>query len=158
MRLPGSARAKKQTVFAFLNESAGGEIEHQAAIHLGVEGEIKIVQCAVCISEAGLLTAPFQQTIRSTGKFIRYQTRDQVDRRHRFGLRLAQSGFQHCGHAAEPELSQCALQFSDVHSLVSLVISSMRSRYRVSWRISGSTCRRLTGGADRRSRYRRTKR
>ena len=33
------------------------------------------------------------------------QARDQIDRRHGFGLRLAQAGFQHGGHAAEPQLS-----------------------------------------------------
>ena len=31
--------------------------------------------------------------------------RDQIDGRHGFGLRLAQSGFQHGGCTAEPELS-----------------------------------------------------
>jgi len=30
------------------------------------------------------------------------QTRNQIDRRHGFGLRLMQSGFQHGGDAAEP--------------------------------------------------------
>jgi hypothetical protein len=33
------------------------------------------------------------------------QTRDQIDGRHSFRLRLVQSGFQHGGDAAEPQLS-----------------------------------------------------
>jgi hypothetical protein len=47
------------------------------------------------------------------------QARDEIDGRHGLGLGLADSGFQHGGHAAEPELSKRALDFGDVHGSVS---------------------------------------
>ena len=46
-----------------------------------------------------------EQPVAATGQFIGNQTRDQIDRGHGFGLGLTQSGFQHSGDAAEPELS-----------------------------------------------------
>jgi hypothetical protein len=59
----------------------------------------------VRVTEGGLFAPPIQQSLATAGKLVAYQTGDQVYRRHGFGLRLAQSGFQHGGGAAEPELS-----------------------------------------------------
>ncbi len=42
--LAGSAGTKKQRVFALVDERAGGQIEHQTAIHFRIEGEVKVVQ------------------------------------------------------------------------------------------------------------------
>ena len=79
--------------------------KHQAAIHLRVEGEVEVVQSLVRVAEGGLFAPAIQQSLAAAGKLVAHQTGDQIDRRHGFGLRLVQSGFQHGGYAAEPELS-----------------------------------------------------
>jgi hypothetical protein len=58
----------------------------------------------VRIAKVRLLASAFQQSITPTGEFIRHQAGDQIDRRHRFGLSLAQTGLQDGGNATEPEL------------------------------------------------------
>jgi len=59
----------------------------------------------VWISKSGLLAVPIQQPFTTPRQFVIEQAGDPIDRRHGFGLRLAQSGFQHIGHTAQPELS-----------------------------------------------------
>ena len=152
-----AAGPEKQCILAPIDEGAGGEVEDQAAVHLGIEGEVEVVERLVGIAEGGLFAAPFQQAVRAACEFVADQRGEKVDGRHRFGLRLSEASFQHGGHAAEPELAERALQFDEVHSdWFSWDLSSMRSRYRVSWRMSGSTCRSVSGG--RRSSQQRTKR
>ena len=56
------------------------------------------------VAKAGLFAAAFQQPVGAAREFVRDQARDQIDGRHGFGLGLAQTCFQHGGHAAEPEL------------------------------------------------------
>lgn len=87
----------------------------KAAVHLGVEGEVEVVQRLVGIAEAGLFAASFQQTVGAAGEFVRDQAGEQIDGRHGFGLRLMQARFQHLGHAAQAELPQGALEFDKVH-------------------------------------------
>jgi hypothetical protein len=41
--LPRSAGSEKQCVLAFVDEGAGGEVEDQTPIHLGIEGEVEVV-------------------------------------------------------------------------------------------------------------------
>ena len=53
----------------------------------------------------GLFAAALEQPVAAAREFVGDQARDQVDGRHGFGLGLAQAGFEHRGHAAEPELS-----------------------------------------------------
>jgi len=60
---------------------------------------------AVDAVRRGLFAPPVEQPLAAPTQFVGDQTRDQIDRRHRLGLGLAQSGFQHGGDAAEPELS-----------------------------------------------------
>ncbi len=81
------------------------QVEYQAAIHLRIEGEVKVVQSLVRVAEGGLFAPAIQEPLTAAGKLIADQAGDQIDRRHGFRLRLAQSGFQHGGCAAEPELS-----------------------------------------------------
>jgi hypothetical protein len=57
------------------------------------------------IAEGGLFAPPFEQPLTAPGQLIGDQARDQIDGRHGFSLRVMQSGFQHGGDAAEPELS-----------------------------------------------------
>jgi hypothetical protein len=103
--LARAAGTEKQGVFPLADESARGQVEHQTAIHLGIEGEVKVVQRPVGIAERSLFTAPLQQALAAPGQFICDQTRDQIDGGHGFGPGLMQPGFQHGGHATEPELS-----------------------------------------------------
>jgi hypothetical protein len=90
-------------------KGAGGQVKDQTAVHLRVEGEVEVIQRSLRIAECGLLAPSFQQAITAPGQLVADQTRDQIDRRHGFSLSLPQSCFQHSGHAAEPQLSQCAL-------------------------------------------------
>ena len=73
----------------FADERAGGQIEHQAAIHFRIEAEVEVVERAFGIAESGLFAAAVQQPVGAACQFVGNQTRDQIDGRHRFGLRLA---------------------------------------------------------------------
>jgi len=77
----------------------------QTAIHLGIEGEVEVVQCLVGVAECSLFAPPLQKALTAPGQFVGDQGRNEVDGRHGFGLGLVQPGFQHGGHAAKPELS-----------------------------------------------------
>ena len=87
--LARAAGAEKQRVFSLGDEAAGGEIEDQAAIHLRIEGEVEVVERPVGIAEAGLFAPALQQSVAAPGQFVGHQARDQIDGRHRLGLRLA---------------------------------------------------------------------
>ena len=116
----------------------------------GLKVKSKLSSVLLAIAEAGLFAPAFQQPVGAARQFVGDQTREQIDGRHRFGLGLMQARFQHGGHAAETELAQArcsSLRFIRWFSwLWWSVRSSMRSRYRVSWRMSGSTWRRLRAG------------
>jgi hypothetical protein len=92
-----SARTEKQRVFALADERGSGQIEDQAAIHLGIEGEVEVVERPVGIAEAGLFAAALQQPVPTACEFVRDQARDQIDGSHGFGLGLAQTSFEHLG-------------------------------------------------------------
>src|SRR6202158_5290739 len=96
---------QEKCIFPLADEGAGGQVKHQTAIHLRVESEVEVVQSLVRVAEGGLFAPAIQESLAAAGKLVIHQTRDQIDRRHGFGLCLAQSGFQHGGGAAEPELS-----------------------------------------------------
>ena len=128
MTFPRSPRTEKQGIVALPDEATGGQIEDQAAVHFRVEGEVEVIESRVRIAEARLLAPAFEQPVTAAGEFIRHQAGDQIDRRHGFGLGLAQTGLQHRGYAAESELPQSTFQFRDIHSLGSLVLSWIRSR------------------------------
>ena len=71
----------------------------------GLKVKSKFSRVRSRVAKVGLFAAPFEQSVAAPGQFVGDQARDQVDRRHGFGLCLAQSGFEHGGHAAEPELA-----------------------------------------------------
>ena len=96
---------QEKCIFPLADEGTGGQVKHQAAIHLRVESEVEVVQSLVRVAEGRMFAPAIQESLAAAGKLVTHQTRDQIDRRHGFGLRLAQSGFQHGGCAAEPELS-----------------------------------------------------
>src|SRR5436305_310677 len=101
MAFARSSRTEKQSIISLADEAAGRQIENQAAVHLGIEGEIEIVECPAGVAEAGLFAPALQQSVAASRQFVRYEARDQVNRRHRFSLRLVQARFQHGGHASE---------------------------------------------------------
>ncbi|HEX6496609.1 MAG TPA: hypothetical protein VF018_14060 [Acidobacteriaceae bacterium] len=103
--LAGAARTEKQSIFPLADKGARGQIEDQATIHLRVEGEVEVVQGLLRVAEGRLFAAPLQQPIAAPVQLVGDQARDQIDRRHGFGLSLMQAGFQHGGYAAEPQLS-----------------------------------------------------
>lgn len=106
---------EKQRIFPAVDEGSGGEVEDEAAVHLGVEGEVEVIECLVGIAEAGVLAAPFEQAVGAACEFVRDQAGEQIEGSHGFGLSLSQAGFQHIGHAAEAELAQSAFEFDEVH-------------------------------------------
>ena len=71
----------------------------------GLKAEVEVIERPVGIAKAGLFAAAFEQTVGAAREFVGNQTGDQVDGRHGFGLSLAQAGFEHRGHAAQPELA-----------------------------------------------------
>src|SRR4029434_365688 len=156
--LAGAAWPEKQRIFALADEGARGQVEDQAAIHLGIEVEVEVVKRLLRIAEGCLLAPSLQQAVAAPGQFVGDQARDQIDRCHGLGLRLVQTCFQHGGDAAQPHCRRacCSSMRFTVYS--PLVLFSMRSRYSVSWRINGSTWCKLSGSCGCRSRERRTER
>src|SRR5215471_18424363 len=106
MTLARAAGAEKQGILAAIDEAAGGEIEHQAAVELWVELKIEVVERLVGIAEAGLFAATLQQPARPFGELVVDQSRQQIDGSHRLSLRLMQTRFQNGGHAPEAKLAQ----------------------------------------------------
>ena len=104
--LPVPPGPRKSASSRLANESGGGEVEDEAAVHLRVEGEVEIVERTIGIPEAGLLAPALQQAIGPAFQFVGDQAGDEVDGRHRFSLRLMDSGFEHGSHAAEAELPE----------------------------------------------------
>jgi hypothetical protein len=78
---------EKQCIFALADEGARGQVEDQAAIHLGIEVEVEVVQGLLRIAEGGLLAPSLQQAVAAPGQFVGDQARDQIDRCHGLGLR-----------------------------------------------------------------------
>jgi hypothetical protein len=86
------------------DESAGGQVEHQAAIHLLVEVEVEAVEGFLWVTKLGLLRSSCQQALAATSQFVRDKTREEVDWGHGFCLCLAETSFEHGGDAAQPQL------------------------------------------------------
>ena len=56
----GARWTENEGILVASDEGAGGQIENQAAVHFGIEGEVKAVQGFVGITELGLLAPAFQ--------------------------------------------------------------------------------------------------
>src|SRR5436190_4897966 len=128
MAFPCAAGTEKQCIFSPRNESAGGQIEDEAAIHFGVEVEIEIIEGFLGIAKLSLFAAAIEQAVAAPGEFVINQASNEVDGRHGFSLRLMDPGFQHGSDAAEAELPESTLQFNQIHSSFSLIFRSMTSR------------------------------
>ena len=125
--LAGAGRAEQEGILALRDEAHGGQFVDQGAVHLPVEGEIKAVERAVGVPEAGLLMPPGEEAVLAPEKLVGDQRRDEVERGEWLGLGLAEPGLQDIGHAGEPELAERVIDFDEIHG-ASPVVRSMRSR------------------------------
>src|SRR6476619_3608876 len=105
MTFPAAGWTDKQRVFVTGDESSGGHIENQTAIHLGIESEVEVIEGFLWIAKLGLLAPTFQQAVATTGEFVRDQAGDQVDGRHGFDLSLVQTHLEHGCDSTQPQLS-----------------------------------------------------
>jgi hypothetical protein len=64
---------------------------------------VEVIETLVGVAEAGLFAASLKQSIGTACQFVRNNASNEIDGCHPFGLGLAQSGFEHSGHAAEPQ-------------------------------------------------------
>jgi len=67
MRFTRAARAEEQCVLSLADEDTGRQVEHQASIHLRVEGEVEVVQSLMRISEGGLFAPGAPRVSRCGG-------------------------------------------------------------------------------------------
>src|SRR5512135_3533445 len=95
MTFPAAGWTEQQGVFVTGDEGRGRQIEHQTAIHLGVKGEVEVIEVFLWIAKLSLLAPAFQQTVATTSEFVRDQAGDQVDGGHGFDLRLVQTHLEH---------------------------------------------------------------
>src|SRR5579864_2149755 len=75
MTLAGAAGAEKQCIFAFADEDTGSQIENQAAVHLGIEVEIEVIERFLGIAELSLFAPAIEQTLASPLQLVADQTR-----------------------------------------------------------------------------------
>ncbi len=113
MPVPGGA--EEDGVFGPFEEPPGGELEEQGAVGLRIELEVEAIERPVGIAEAGLLDASGQQSVLPSLKLVLDQGREQVDGRPLALLGLEQPHLQMLGHARQPELAQCGIEFSPIH-------------------------------------------
>jgi hypothetical protein len=55
--------APKEGVLVTLDKRAGRQVEDQAAVHLGVEVEVEVVEVFLRIAKLGLFAPAFQQAV-----------------------------------------------------------------------------------------------
>ena len=84
----GAGRTQEQSILMFGDKASRSQIEDQRAVELFVEGELKVLQGLLRITELSLFLAAFEQSVTTAGKFIGDQAGDQIDGGHRLGLGL----------------------------------------------------------------------
>src|SRR5215469_9399764 len=110
------------------HKGCAGEVEHQAAIHFRIEGEVEGLEGLVLVTESGLLFSALEQAIAATIQFIADEAGEKVEGRHGFGLRLVQASFQNRSHPAQAKLAKSTIELDHVHEFGSLIFCWMRSR------------------------------
>jgi hypothetical protein len=80
MAFPAAGWTEKQGIFMAGDESARGQVEDQAAIHLLVEVEVEVVERLLRITKLRLLTSPLQQTLTSFGQLVGDRAGEQIFR------------------------------------------------------------------------------
>src|SRR3981081_755315 len=109
MALARAGRAQKEDVLALADEARGGQVVDERTIHLLVEIEVKAVQGALRITEAGFLRAPLKQSVLSSQQLVGDECGNEIDGRRLLGLGLAQPGFQDVSHAGDAELPKSVI-------------------------------------------------
>ena len=127
MTLTGAGRAEEEGILVLRDETAGGELVDQSAIHLLVKREVKAVERAIGVPEACLLVPPGQQPVLPPDQLVADEGREEVERGEPLGLGVPEPGLQDIGHAGEAELAEGAVEFDEIYD-VSPVLRSMRSR------------------------------
>lgn len=153
-----AGRPEEEGVLVLRDEVAGGEVEDKAPVELAVEVKVEGVEGLARVAEAGALHAVLEEAVLPALQLVLHERGDEIERRPVIGLRLDDAGLEGGGHARDAQLAQGAGNFGECHSGLLVVMRSMRSRYSVSWRMSGSTCLRPRRSGEPRSRNRFTKR
>ena len=112
----GARRAEEERVFALLDEARRGQIVDECPIHLLVEIEIKALERPVGIAETGQLVPARQEPVFPSLELVGHERGDQIQWGQPLGLGMPESGFEDIGHAGEPEFSQRAVYFDEIHS------------------------------------------
>jgi len=68
--LAAARRAEEDDVLVRREETAGGELEDEAAVELFVEAEVEAVERLVGVAEVGLFEAAGEQTIGAAGELV----------------------------------------------------------------------------------------
>ena len=129
MTRPAPRWPEEEEIFALRDEAARRELEDECPVHLLVEGEVERVEGARGIAEAGLRTAPFEESILAALQFIVDEHRQQIERRQPVGLRLSEAYVEDVGHAGESQLAERVIAFGEIHDVQDVVARrSIRSR------------------------------
>ena len=127
MALARAGRAEEERVFTLGDETRGGQLVDQGAIHLLIKIKVKGVERAIGIAKAGLFMAALEQPVLATQELVGHQHRDEVDGREFLALGLAQSRFEDDRHARKAQFPERVIEFDEIHR-ASPVLRSMRSR------------------------------
>jgi hypothetical protein len=127
MAFAGTWRTEEERVFALADEAGRGEVVDERPIHLLVEIEIKPVERAIPIAEAGLFVAAFKEPVLPPLQLVTDERGHEVEGRELLRLRVTQPGFEDVGHPREPEFAEGVIEFDEIHGR-SPVLRSMRSR------------------------------
>lgn len=68
---PRPAWTQEKSIIPLADEGTGGQVKHQAAVHLRVEGEIEVVQSLVRVAEGGLFAPPIQDALICGGRRLK---------------------------------------------------------------------------------------
>jgi hypothetical protein len=115
MTLAGAGRAEEDRVLALAEETAGGELEDEAAIHLLVEVEVEAVERLVGVAELRLFEPASEQPVGAARELVLDEEREEVGGREVIGLGLEKARLEALGHAAEGELAERAEEFRELH-------------------------------------------
>jgi hypothetical protein len=138
--LARAGRPEEERVLVLRDEVAGGEVEDEAPVELAVEVKVEGVEGLAHVAETGALHAALEKAVLAALQLVLHERGDEIERRPVVGLRLDDAGLEGGGHARDAQLAQGAGDFGEGHSGLLVVMRSMRSRYSVSCRMSGSTC------------------
>lgn len=100
--LAGARRTEEESVLASLDEACSCEIEDEASIHLLVAVEVQAVQRLPDVAKLRMLDPALQQAVAPSVELISDQRRDEVDRRHPFGLRPKETRFNGSRKTGQP--------------------------------------------------------